>query len=59
MLSRYRHKSKYAFACNERMVKLIERELSGSEDEDWQKPQTETVTYKWMNSVCAAARLLN
>ncbi len=59
MLSRRRYKSKYAFACNERMVKLLERELSGLEDENWQKPQTGTVADKWMNSVCAAARLLN
>lgn len=58
MLSRHRYKSKYAFACNERMVKLLERELSGSEDEGWQKPQTGTVADRWMNSVCAAAKFL-
>jgi hypothetical protein len=59
MLSGHRHKAKYAFACNERMLKLLEREFSGREDEDWVKPQLGTVADKWMKAVCSAKRFLN
>ncbi len=58
LLSKHRHKAKYAFACSTRMMKLLERDLSGEEDEEWVKPEPGTVGDKWMISICSSARFL-
>jgi hypothetical protein len=57
-LSSHRHKSRYAFSCSARMIKLLEREIYGKEDEEWSKPAAGTIGDKWMIAICSSARFL-
>jgi hypothetical protein len=58
ILSKDRHKMKYAFDCGKGITKLLERELSELEDEDWVKPKPHTTADKWLRYICVNSKFL-